>query len=39
LFAPERRVAERQDRLIAAMDRIRRRFGTDALAMGRTLAA
>jgi DNA polymerase-4 len=39
LFEPERRMAERQDRLVAAMDRIRRRFGTDALAMGRTLAA
>ena len=30
---------EKQDRLVAAMDRIRHRFGTDALAMGRTLAA
>jgi DNA polymerase-4 len=39
LFAPERRMAERQDRMIAAMDRIRRRFGPHALAMGRTLAA
>ena len=39
LFEPERRLAEKQDRLVAAMDRIRRRFGTDALAMGRTLAA
>jgi DNA polymerase-4 len=39
LFAPERRMAERQDRLVAAIDRIRHRFGTDALAMGRTLAA
>lgn len=39
LFEPERRMAEKQDRLVAAMDRIRHRFGTDALAMGRTLAA
>lgn len=39
LFEPERRLAEKQDRLVAAMDRIRRRFGTGALAMGRTLAA
>ncbi len=39
LFEPERRMAERQDRLVTAMDRIRRRFGIDALAMGRTLAA
>jgi hypothetical protein len=29
----------KQDRLVTAMDRIRDRFGTDALAMGRTLAA
>jgi len=39
LFEPERRMAERQDRLVATMDRIRQRFGTDALAMGRMLAA
>lgn len=39
LFAPERRLAEKQDRLVTAMDRIRQRFGTDALTMGRTLAA
>jgi DNA polymerase IV len=39
LFEPERRMAEKQERLVAAMDRIRHRFGTDALAMGRTLAA
>ena len=39
LFEPERRMAERQERLVATMDRIRQRFGTDALAMGRTLAA
>lgn len=39
LFEPERRMAERQDRLVATMDRVRQRFGTDALAMGRMLAA
>jgi DNA polymerase-4 len=39
LFEPERRMAEKQDRLVATMDRIRQRFGTDALAMGRMLAA
>jgi DNA polymerase-4 len=39
LFEPERRMVEKQDRLVAAMDRIRHRFGSDALAMGRTLAA
>jgi hypothetical protein len=32
-------MAEKQERLVTAMDRIRHRFGTDALAMGRTLAA
>ena len=37
LFEPERRMAEKQDRLVAAMDRIRHRFGTDALAMGRVV--
>ncbi len=39
LFEPERRMAEKQDRLMAVMDRIRHRFGTDALVMGRTPAA
>ena len=39
LFEPERRIAERQDRLVAVIDRIRHRFGIDSLAMGRTLAA
>jgi len=34
LFEPERRMAEKQDQLVAAMDRIRHRFGTDALVMG-----
>ena len=39
LFSSERNAAEKQDRLVAAMDRIRQRFGSDALVMGRTLAA
>jgi DNA polymerase-4 len=39
LFAAERHRAEKQERLLDAMDRIRHRFGTEALAMGRTLAA
>ena len=34
LFEPERRMAEKQNQLVAAMDRIRHRFGTDALVMG-----
>jgi DNA polymerase IV len=34
LFEPERRLAERQDRLMAVLDQIRRRFGGDAVAMG-----
>jgi len=38
LFEAERRLVERQERLVAAMDRIRRRFGTEALIMGRTWA-
>ena len=39
LFAAERRRAEKQSRLMASLDRIRHRFGTDALVVGRTLAA
>ena len=39
LFAAERRQMEKEDRLVTALDRIRRRFGTEALAVGRTLAA
>jgi DNA polymerase-4 len=39
LFPSERNLAEKQDRLVTAMDRIRRRYGRDALAMGRTMAA
>ena len=31
LFEPERRRAEKQDRLVAALDRIRGRFGNDAV--------
>lgn len=38
LFEAERRLVERQERLVAAMDRIRRRFGTEALILGRTRA-
>mgnify|MGYP001161680402 FL=1 len=37
LFVPERTAAARQERLMAAMDRVRHRFGDDALAMGRML--
>jgi DNA polymerase-4 len=37
LFASERNAAEKQVSLVAAMDRIRRRFGSDALAMGRAI--
>jgi DNA polymerase IV len=39
LFAQEQNFTEKRDRLVAAMDRVRTRFGNDALAMGRTLAA
>ena len=39
LFASERRHMEKQEQLIAAMDRIRRRFGFQAVNVGRTLAA
>jgi len=34
LIEPERRLAEKQERLVAAMDRIRQRFGSDAVAVG-----
>ncbi len=37
LFEPERTAAAKQDRLMAATDRIRDRFGHGALAMGRML--
>ncbi|BBO91086.1 hypothetical protein [Desulfosarcina ovata] len=39
LFESERRHMEKQDRLVAAMDRIRRRFGSQAVTVGRTLVA
>jgi DNA polymerase-4 len=39
LFESEQQSADNQERLVAAMDRIRCRFGANALAMGRTLAA
>ena len=39
LFPSERRHLEKADCLVAALDRIRHRFGTDILTMGRTLAA
>ena len=39
LFEPERHRMERQDHLVAAMDHIRRRFGPQAVNVGRTLAA
>ena len=39
LFAPERDAVLHSQRLISAMDRIRRRFGVDAVRVGRTLAA
>jgi DNA polymerase-4 len=39
LFAADQSQAEKRDRLITAVDRIRRRFGPDAVRMGRTLAA
>jgi len=39
LFPENRREIRKQDNLVAAMDNIRRRFGPDAVRMGRTLAA
>jgi DNA polymerase-4 len=39
LFASERDQMEKEDRLVTALDCIRGRFGVDALAVGRTLAA
>jgi DNA polymerase-4 len=39
LFAGERTQREKRDRCIAAMDRIRDRFGHDAVRMGRTMDA
>ena len=39
LFADEQRATQRNDNLIVAIDNIRNRFGTEALQVGRTLAA
>jgi DNA polymerase-4 len=39
LFGDDRQQAEKRDRLIGALDAVRRRFGGDALRVGRTLAA
>jgi DNA polymerase-4 len=39
LFEPERRKETRRERLIAAIDEIRQRFGPAAVEVGRTLAA
>jgi DNA polymerase-4 len=39
LFAPEAELENRRIRLVGAIDAVRRRFGTDALRIGRTLAA
>jgi DNA polymerase-4 len=39
LFPSERRRMEKQDRLVTAMDRIRRRFGPQAVNVGRMVAA
>ena len=39
LFDAEQRVMARQTSLIAAMDRIRERFGTDAVGMGRLIGS
>jgi DNA polymerase-4 len=39
LFDDDRQQAEKRDRLIGAVDAVRRRFGDDTLQVGRTLAA
>ena len=39
LFAAERETDRRRDDLVAAIDRIRQRFGSEAIAVGRTLKA
>ena len=39
LFESEQRTITRQTNLIAAMDRIRERFGTEAVAMGRLVGS
>jgi DNA polymerase-4 len=39
LFAANRKKAEKRDNLVGAIDRIRHRFGNEAIRMGRVLAA
>jgi hypothetical protein len=39
LFPEERRNKEKQDSIVAAVDRVRSRFGRDMITVGRTLAA
>jgi DNA polymerase-4 len=39
LFAANQKEHEKRDNLIIAIDRIRHRFGSDAVRVGRTLAA
>jgi len=39
LFPEERQRREKQDRIVAAIDCVRSRFGRDMLHVGRTLAA
>jgi hypothetical protein len=39
LFGDDRQRTEKRDRLIGAMDAVRRRFGGDALQVGRSLTA
>jgi DNA polymerase-4 len=39
LFAAEQKQTEKRDNLISAIDRIRQRFGREAVQLGRTLAA
>lgn len=39
LFEAEQKDRDKKDRLVTAMDRIRERFGTESLNVGRTLAA
>jgi DNA polymerase-4 len=39
LFAEEQQPAEKRDRIVSALDAVRRRFGREAVQVGRTLAA
>jgi hypothetical protein len=39
LFATEQKQNEQRNNLISSIDRIRQRFGTDAVQVGRTMAA